>query len=98
MTTELDPGAAPGISTISTYAGYADSILRHKKRQVCVYDGDEVGIDRQDRRVELPGCKRRYREQTYNCKRQLCARNGNGSLSKRLPGYGFHLATERAQK
>ena len=43
MTTELDPGAAPGISTISTYAGYADSILRHKKRQVCVYDGVEIG-------------------------------------------------------
>ena len=38
-----DPGAVPGTSTINTYAGYVDSILRHKKRQVCVYDGGELG-------------------------------------------------------
>jgi hypothetical protein len=36
-----DGGANPPSSTISTCAGYADSILRHKKRQVCVYDGAE---------------------------------------------------------
>jgi len=71
LTTELDPGATPGISTISTYAGYADSILRHKKRQVCVYDGDEVGIDRQDRRVELPGCKRRTANKQNRSKQKL---------------------------
>ena len=34
----------------------------------CLYDGAEIRIDRQDRRVELPGSKRRYREENYNCK------------------------------
>ena len=43
MIRHLDVGAIPTTSTINTYAGYADSILRHKKRQVCVYDGDELG-------------------------------------------------------
>ena len=38
-----DVGAIPTTSTINTHAGYADSILRHKKRQVCVYDGAEIG-------------------------------------------------------
>ena len=43
MSQGQDPGSIPGASTISTYAGYADSILRHKKHQVCVYDGGEMG-------------------------------------------------------
>jgi hypothetical protein len=58
LTTELDPGAAPGISTKYTFTE-------------CIVDGDEAGIDRQDRRVELPGCKRRTANENYNCKRKL---------------------------
>jgi len=42
LTTELDPGATPGISTKYTFTE-------------CIVDGDEAGIDRQDRRVELSG-------------------------------------------
>ena len=63
---ELDPGAVPGGSTISTYAGYADSILRHKKRQVCVYDGAELRIDRRNRERGVTGRRDRKSANTTN--------------------------------
>ena len=50
----VDGGAVPPTSTINTYAGYADSILRHKKRRVCVYDGGETGSIHGIGAVELP--------------------------------------------
>ncbi len=57
--------------------------------------GSKLGSTGELGRMESPGSKRRYREENYRCKQQLCARNGNRCLIKQQ-GYGFHLVTERA--
>ena len=65
MSQEQDPSAILGSSTISTHAGYADSILRHKKRQVCVYDGAELGSTGLLRMKEITDKERSMHRETY---------------------------------
>ena len=65
MSQEQDRGAVPRRSTINTYAGYADSMLRHKKRQVCVYDGPETGSTGLLRMKEITDKERSTHRETY---------------------------------
>ena len=65
MSQEQDPSAILGSSTINTHAGYADSILRHKKRRVCVYDGAELGSTGLLRVKEITDKERSTHKETY---------------------------------
>jgi hypothetical protein len=82
----VDGGAVPPTSTISTLddvcvktvAGYADSMLRHKKRQngtiqsQCVFDGGEPGSIHGIGAVELPVGDDRKSSKQNKRKREFC--------------------------
>jgi hypothetical protein len=60
--------------------------LRARRGGKCIFVGADIGSINELGRMESPGSKRRYREENYSRKQQLCSSGAHGSL--RVTGVG----------
>ena len=84
----LDSGAVPDDSTkytLPTNSGIPVELIGVLQASVYLL-GSKLGSTGELGRMESPGSKRRYREENYSRKQQLCSNGAHGSL--RVTGVG----------